>query len=294
MSSLAPIVLFTYKRLAVTRRVVESLLANREASESTLIVFSDGAKNPSDAPVVSEVRDYVRGLRGFRGVELIERPQNLGLAKSFIKGITEILARYDRAIFLEDDNLLSPHFLSFMNTGLEKYEKDQRVSCVTGYSFPIWPQPGAPYFRRGADTWSMATWRSRWSHFNPDGSELLRILDERNLRDEFNRDGFGMYEMLQQQVRGEIDSWGVRWSASAFVDDMYCLYPDVPLCVSIGYGEESVHCAEYNPLFRKPADLSERPVRVLPAEVSESRLTTILLKLMNFRMRWNQRLGVAA
>ena len=44
MQPLAPIVLFTYNRLKNTRETVSCLLANREAGDSELIVYSDAPK----------------------------------------------------------------------------------------------------------------------------------------------------------------------------------------------------------------------------------------------------------
>lgn len=284
MNNLAPIVLFTYKRLAVTKRVLDSLLTNKECSSSRLIVYSDGPKNRNDEEAVEEVRSYLKTITGFEQIEYFYREQNLGLAQSFICGITETLAKYEKAIFLEDDNLLSEHFLSFMNQALEHYESNPRVICITGYSWPIWPKQKTPYFICGAETWTMATWRKGWRNFNADGMALLREIDQGKLRGRFSRDGFGFYKMLQQQVSGKIDSWGVRWWASAFVNDMYCLYPNETLCVSIGYGEESVHCQNYSFMFRLPADLAKKPISCFPDFVRQKTLVTFLLRLMNMKL----------
>ena len=256
MTELAPVALFTYKRLEITERVIQSLRGNEEAAETELIIYSDGPKSTSDTQEVDNIRRYLGGLTGFKNIDLIYRDKNLGLAQSFIQGITETLARYEKAIFLEDDNLLSKHFLSFMNEALNYYKNNEKVICVTGYSWPLVPTPKQPFFVRGAETWSMGTWRRGWKHFCSDGNRLLSDIHKKGLVKKFRGDGFGFYEMLQRQVRGEIDSWGVRWWASAFLKDMYCLHPHKPLCVSIGYGEDSVHCNSYGPLFRKPSDLS--------------------------------------
>jgi hypothetical protein len=285
MSSPAPVVIFTYKRLPVLRRVMESLLANPDSSRSHLIVYSDGPKTPSDAAGVNEVRDFVRGLRQFKSIEFKFRDSNLGLARSFIAGITETFANHERAIFLEDDNLLSPYFLAFMNSSLDRFEQDSRVICITGYSFPLWPKQKAPYFVRGAETWSMASWRRGWQNFDADAVALKRELDAKGLAGKIDRDGFGFYEMLQSQIDGRIDSWGVRWWTSAFLKELYCLYPHEPLCVSIGYGEESVHCPGYSPLFRLPEHLADKPITALPGVPRASPWVTLLLRLMNIRLR---------
>jgi hypothetical protein len=281
---LAPVVLFTYRRLHLLRRVVDSLLANPESADTRLIAYSDGPRAEKDRQEVAEVRAYLQSLTGFKSIDLRFREHNLGLAESFMQGISETLERHESGIFLEDDNLLSRHFLAFMNGALTRFADNERVVCITGYSFPIWPKRREPYFIRGAETWSMATWRRGWRVFESDGSKLKRQLDARGLRRQVNRIGVDFYGMLQQQIRGQIDSWGVRWWVSAFLHDMYCLYPHEPVCVSIGYGEGSVHCTTYDPLFRDRRELASRPIDDLPEAVHESAGTTALLRLMNARL----------
>ncbi len=283
--SLAPVVIFTYKRLPVLRRVLASLLANPESPQVDLIAYSDGPKSAADREGVEEVRAFLRELHGFKSLQLKFREHNFGLARSFIEGIGETLAQHEAAIFLEDDNLLSPHFLAFMNESLARYAAEPRVICITGYSFPIWPKQRAPYFIRGAETWTMATWRRGWQQFEANAVVLKQGLDARNLRGKLDRSGFGFYGMLQRQIDGQIDSWGVRWWASAFLKDMYCLYPPEPLCVSIGYGLESVHCGSYSALFRTPGELATRPITMPATKVLEKASMPFVLRLMNWKLR---------
>jgi dihydrodipicolinate synthase/N-acetylneuraminate lyase len=55
-NGLAPIALFVYNRPEHTRRTLEALRANRLAAASSLIVFSDGAKNEKNISSVEQVR----------------------------------------------------------------------------------------------------------------------------------------------------------------------------------------------------------------------------------------------
>lgn len=277
-----PIVLFTYKRLDITKKTIGALVMNEEAGNSRLIIFSDGPKASKDINQVGQVRGYLRSISGFESVEIIEREKNLGLANSFITGISEVLSKYDSAIFIEDDNLVSPGFLKYMNSALSFYRDNERVGCISGYSFPIIPNQNTPYFIRGAETWSFATWRRSWNYFESDSKKLLHHLRNHPMLSQFRRDGFQFYEMLEQQIDGKIDSWGVRWWTSLWLRDMYCLYPNLPLCVSIGYGEDSVHCKNPSPLFRSANDLVEViDSSSFPSEVRETFRTRYSLRLMN-------------
>ena len=94
----APVLLFVYNRPAHVRRTVEALRANLLAAESDLYVYSDAAKDESSLEAVREVRTYVRHIDGFRSVTVVERPQNWGLARNIIDGVTTHVNRAGRVI----------------------------------------------------------------------------------------------------------------------------------------------------------------------------------------------------
>ncbi len=281
MKTFAPVVLFTYKRLPILKRSVDSLLSNKECKFTDLIIYSDGPKTGNDISGLEEVRSYLKTLQGFKSIKYIFREKNLGLAESFIQGITETLAQHEMAVFLEDDNFLSPYFLSFMNKSLDYYKDNEKVICVSGFSHPIKNEQSEPYFLRGAETWSMGTWRRGWKYFCADAKKLSAEIQNRGLSKQFEEDGFGFSQTLQNHIRGRVNSWGVRWWASAFINDKYCLYPHLPLCVNIGFGDDSVHNAIYSPAMRKPSDLSKNPINALPDIVAEKKEVSTEIKRMN-------------
>jgi hypothetical protein len=260
---------------------VESLLLNKECSSTDLIIYSDGPKTKNDINELVEVRSYLKTLYGFKSIKYIFREKNLGLAESFIQGITETLNQHEMAIFLEDDNFLSPYFLSFMNKALDYYKDNEKVICVSGSSFPIKNEQKEPYFLRGAETWSMGTWRRGWKYFCADAKKLAEEIQNHGLSKKFTENGFPYDETLRNQIRGRVDSWGIRWLASAFINDKYCLYPHIPLCVNIGFGADSVHNAVYSPSMRNPSDLSKGPIDIFPDIVTEKKEVSIEIKRMN-------------
>ena len=75
--SRAPIVLFSYNCLWHVRQTIEALMKNELARESELFVFSDGPKTDKDEPKVKEVREYLKTIKGFKNMEIIERDINL-------------------------------------------------------------------------------------------------------------------------------------------------------------------------------------------------------------------------
>lgn len=238
----APIALFVYSRPGHARRTVESLLKNPEASNSDLIVFSDAARTPDQEEAVHRVREYIADIEGFRSLTVHHRPQNFGLAKSIIEGVTQAFEEYERVIVLEDDLETSPHFLRYMNEALDRFEEEEHVISVHGYMYPVHnPLPEA-FFLRGADCWGWATWRRGWAQFNPDGKFLLDELKRQNLLKAFDFNGAYSYSgMLKGQINGSNDSWAVRWHASAFLANKLTLYPSRSLVHNIGNDSSGTH-----------------------------------------------------
>lgn len=264
----APIVLFTYNRLPHVQQTVGALLRNPEARESELFIFSDAAKNKADTRAVSEVRHYIRQITGFASVQITERQENFGLARSIIGGVSSVCRQHGRVIVVEDDIVTSPHFLKFMNDGLARYERDERVISIHGYQYPVNSVLPETFFLRGADCWGWATWKRGWDLFEPDGRLLLQELVARKLTHRFDFDGAYPYtRMLRNQIRDKNDSWAIRWHASAFLNGKLTLYPGRSLVLNIGTDSSGMHCSTTGEFA---GDIADSPIKVEPVAVEEN------------------------
>ena len=264
----APIALFVYNRPEHTRRTIEALKQNILAKESELIIFSDAPKSEAHVGKVCEIREYIRYIDGFKSVTIVEREINLGLARSIIDGVTMIVNKYGCIIVLEDDMETSPHFLTYMNQALDRFVADDRVASIHGYVYPVKQSLPEPFFLRGADCWGWATWRRAWAHFNPDGQYLLDELKRLQLIGAFDFNGaYSFSKMLEGQVKGNNDSWAVRWHASAFLADKLTLYPGRSLVRNIGNDNSGTHCGESE---THDVVLSTTPIDLSRVEVSSS------------------------
>ncbi|OGU29155.1 MAG: glycosyl transferase [Ignavibacteria bacterium GWA2_35_9] len=268
MNSLAPIILFVYNRPEYTRQTIESLKKSQFASGSELFIYSDAAKTEKDKKLVAEVRDYIKTINGFRKVIIKESKENKGLALSITSGVSEILNKYDNAIILEDDLELSPFFLKYMNEALSLYEKEEDVISIHGYVYPVKKKLPETFFLRGADCWGWATWKRGWKFYEDNASKLLSEITSKNLKDEFDFNRSYPYtKMLKNQIKGEINSWAIKWYASAFVNNKLTLYPGKSLVRNVGTTVSSTHFEETNVY---DVELSEVPVNVKNIEIKES------------------------
>jgi hypothetical protein len=169
---------------------------------------------------------------------------------------------------VEDDIFVAPFFLKFMNDSLTRYREEPRVSCISGYCYPIEYHARNTFFLRGAECWGWATWADRWSEFNNNSHDLLLKLRSRGLSKAFDLDGaFAFTQMLEDDIAGRVDSWGIRWHASCFLKNMLTLYPARSLVQNIGFdGVGSTHAGE-STLY--DVDLAVDPVPVASIELEE-------------------------
>ena len=239
----APILLFTYNRLAHTRRCVEALLKNSLATESELFIYSDGAKDDTQQAAVNEVRYYIHNIRGFKQITIIQRDENWGLARNIIDGVTTQVNRYGKVIVLEDDLVVTPHFLQFMNDALETYKDEPKVGHIQACDFTQDPTLPDTFLIKWTGSWGWATWDRAWKHFNPNGQELLQELEERKLTYTFDFNGkYGYTRMLRRQIAGKNNSWAIRWNASLFLKGILSLNVGRSLVQNEGFDGSGTHC----------------------------------------------------
>lgn len=244
---LAPIILFVYNRLDHTQGVIETLSKNFLAKESELYVFSDAAKSENGLEKVNAVREYIRDITWhgrFKKVSIIEAENNKGLANSVIGGVTEIIREYGKVIVVEDDLLLSPYFLNYMNDALDYYQDDKKIWSISGYSFPMKSLKKYShdifYSYRGC-SWGWATWSDRWDTVDWQVSEYNQFINSQEWIERFNRGGVDLTNMLKMQMERKIDSWAIRWCFAQSNQDMYTVYPRISYLENAGCDGSGMH-----------------------------------------------------
>lgn len=246
-NNLSPIALFVYNRPIHTKRVLDSLVKNPEASKTNLYVFADGPEdinNLEEVQKISEIKSLVlQYAKGFNLITLIERSNNFGLANNIIDGISNVLAMYDTVIVVEDDIVVSCGFLNFMNKSLYLYEDHKKVGTIQGFQFPInFSNDVNTYFDYAVGCWGWATWRDRWKLFEPNGKKLWETINTNNTWEKFNiNNSYNFKELLEEQIQGKKNSWAIRWYASLFVNDKLNLYPTTSLTLNIGNDGSGYH-----------------------------------------------------
>lgn len=281
----APIALFTYNRPDKTQRVLESLMQNAEAKESDLFIFSDGPKNEKAVEWVRKNREYIhqvqetsREFKWFKDVTIIEREKNWGLANSLIAGITEVINKYGRIIVVEDDLILSPYFLKFMNDGLEKYENQAEVGAITGYSPKTKDKLPETFFLYNFHCWGWGAWKRSWDLLITNPNYLLRKLRFKTYK--FDRGGVsGDYGTLLCQKKGLVDSWYIQFYGTLFVHKLLVLYPGRSMVSNFGLDGSGIHCNQsLNDSGSDMNELSMSEIFVTDIPIQENLMSFNLIK----------------
>ena len=241
----APIIIFTHKRINHLKKLIYSLKNNKLCKKSNVIIFSDGPRNNTlEIKSVKKVRNFLKTISGFKSVKIYERSNNYGLAKNIINGLDTVFKKFSNAIILEDDLVVDNFFLEYLNDGLDIYKKNKSVASIHAYIYPIKFKKKIPnyFFIKGADCWGWATWKRAWKIFEKNGNKLIKIIDKKKQKKDFNfNNSFNYYDMLVSQIKKKNNSWAIRWYASAFIRDMLTLYPKTSHVKNIGMDNTATH-----------------------------------------------------
>ena len=247
---LAPIVLFGFNRPYHTKLSLESLSNNKESNESDLVVFIDGPKSNSQSHLINNVENVVNSYKNsFKSIVIYKSEKNLGSACNLRSGITKIFNTYNKAIFIEDDIVVSNYFLEYMNHALIKYEDDKNVWHINGFNFPIKSENNNCYFSRAMFCWGWSTWKNRWhKHIeNPLSHDpfYLKNLFNKSMLKELDLNGNVKFfsSQIKNNCKGKI-TWAIFWYAFIYCNKGLCLTPYFSLTRNIGHDGSGLHCRE--------------------------------------------------
>ena len=270
MTTLAPIILFTYNRPQHTRRMLQALENAELAAESDVFIYSDGARNAHAIEKVNKVRAIISEPWNFKNITIIEREQNLGLAQNVILGVSEIISKYGKAIVLEDDLEISKVGLRYFNNALDFYEKEERVMEISGYMYPVTHADKLPesFFFRVANSWGWATWERAWKHYNPNIEELIADFDKDKIKNFSIDHSENFWKQVQEYKAGKINSWAIRWYLSIFNQQGLTLYPRKSMIQNIGTDGSGTH-SDSDTVYQ--VELANQIPKFFPTEIEENK-----------------------
>lgn len=248
----APIILYTYNRPEHTLRTLEALSRNEQANESILYIFCDGAKADSTRETlqkIEEVKQIVASKLWCKEVHITEREKNYGLADNIVDGVSSIIKKHGKVIVLEDDIVTSSGFLKYMNDALNIYEKQKSVMHISGFFPKTKKQLPETFFYNVTTCWGWATWQRAWRYYENNAGFLLQRLSQKGY-DEYDFNGAQkdlLYQQLINNATGTLKTWAVKWHASVYLQNGYCLHPNKSLTNNIGHDSTGENSGIDNP-----------------------------------------------
>jgi hypothetical protein len=265
-----PVVLFCYNRPAHVKQTLAALAANEGATETPLIVFSDGPSGPAEVQLVESVRAVLAVVKGFKSVRVIASEGNKGLSASVIGGVSEVFSTYEACIVLEDDLVTSPYFLRYMNEALDHYREDARIFSVSGYCPPIQVPADYPFqsfLYPRINSWGWGTWRDRWELVDWEVKDFKVFITDKKQRARLAQQGADLPVMLLKQQQGKIASWAVRFNQACFNLGRSNVYPVTSLVRNQGADGSGTHMkssgkygVELSPIWLSPAEVGSSPL----------------------------------
>lgn len=236
----APLLILAFNR----PRSVARLLASLHSCKPGHIIFAvDGPRGeyPADAELVEQTRAQVQMIDWNCRVETMFRDTNLGLRHSVADAVGTVVQKHGEVIVVEDDVVVGPNFLPYMQWALERHREDTSVAHLNGYNV-VPPgrltRPIGERRTRYVESFAWATWARSWSAYDPTLEWALdvpvRVLGEylgslasavrwkRNFRD---------------AADDLINTWAYRWIASIWSMNWSIVSPSESLVRYTGWDE---------------------------------------------------------
>lgn len=243
----APIVVFAYNREEHLKRCLKALEVSASKHNSDLFIFVDGPKKKDEAGKVNAVRQFALSYKSsaFNSVSVCCSEENKGLAQSIITGITEVIHKYGEVIVVEDDLVVTPGFIDFMNQALSCFKEDNRIWSVGG-----WIPDGMygisvtdAFLSLRAECWGWATWEDRWNLIDWSICDYKKKFRYSFLkRKSFNKAGNDMAEMLDAYYEKKINSWAIRFAYSQWKNKRYVVCPKFSMVNNEGFDGSGTNC----------------------------------------------------
>jgi hypothetical protein len=265
MEEKIPVVLFAYGRPAHLARALACL---REDRVPLLHVFADGAKGPADAPAVAATRALLRAI-DWTEVWLVERPENLGLGRNVLAGVTEIAAHNEAFIVWEDDLICVPGTYAWLCAALRHYADDQRVMSVTAWTHPrVTPADlaGRPYFDARAECWVWGAWARSWRGMDQSAADKMEAARARGVAP----DAWGADLPVMARAEASQNIWAVRWLYHHLQHGGLCVRPPWSMVEHVGFDATATNAGAAGAWANPPLRAAPAAPAVWPEAVLHS------------------------
>lgn len=261
MHQYAPVLICTMNRYIHFKRCVESLAKCEFASETDLFIGFDYPLKEKQFEGYSKIKAFLTTIDGFKSINIVYREKNFGVHDNWTKMIEYVYQKYDKIIIAEDDLEFSNTFLSFLNKGLDTYEKRKDIFAICGYCYPV----NMPKFYskdvfiwQAFAGWGFAIWKNRAINTIID-LDLNVIFDimKYNIKSSkivkrLNSIANHLVPILKNVVKTGDFKGDIYYCLHMTLNDLYCVFPIESRVRNTGHDGSGINCgALKNDIYAK-------------------------------------------
>ncbi len=237
-----PILLLIYNRPDLTEKVSQQI---QKIDPKYLYIASDGPKNSKDKKIVNKTRGIVlNNIKSQCETRTLFRKENWGCKRAVSLAINWFFQNVEKGIILEDDILPNKAFFYFCENLLNKFENDQRVMHISGFSHTPYPNYDySYYYSKYTPVWGWATWKRSWKYYDIQMLKLKKFLKENRAYDIYStpQQAKNRIRILKSVRNNKIDTWDYQWNFSCICENALSIIPKIPLTQNIGFSQNATH-----------------------------------------------------
>ena len=245
----APVVMIGYTRVDTMLQALRRLSLCNGVDDRDLYLVLDAPAHEGHRAASNRMLAAAEEFRDkhLPNLKVTRRSENYGVPRNQIESVTEVINRYGRVIFFEDDVLVSKTFLEFQDEALEVFKDDKRIFCVNGYYPAFFPEqlkrPKTDvYVAPRLSAWGVGLWADRWNLVDFEIRSFFEEIKDARLMAEVYRRGHDIYGMLAAVCRGKLKTWDAQCTYLMAKKGMYAVGPRYRLTKNIGFGGDCLHC----------------------------------------------------
>lgn len=223
-----------------------------------LFFFVDGPKNQNDIMLINRSIQIIKKFMGKKTFKIFLQKKNLGLKKHWIYCMNQTFLTANKAIFLEDDLILSDKFFDFIYTGLIKYEKNKKIKSICGHVPIKISAQNKSFFAWRPSVWGFGTWKRTWIECK----KFIKNSNKLNFNYKFKKNllkhGKDLHITLGKNIINKQSTFGVWWAVNIITKKGLNLYPSETLVNNNGFDGSGSNCSKTN-FFKQSLNKKIKP-----------------------------------
>lgn len=243
-----PILIFIYNRSQYIKKILRVV---KKINPPKIYFYCDGPKNEFDQILVNNVRSIVENFKIKSQTKKKYLEKNVGLKNAIINGLNWFFTFEKDGIILEDDCLPHQDFFNFCQENLDYHKNNTQVMNIGGlnilnelYNLDYCKKKSSYFFTSSPMIWGWATWKNRWSKFDPKLKDFKKIFLNQKKRKKIYRnkiiDNFYMTR-LNEVYHNRDSSWAYIWDFTLRLNSGLNITPKKNLIKNLGQNISGSH-----------------------------------------------------